>query len=143
LKAPSLKCQLNLSRPIFVLLALPTETSAQNLFHSHSLKLTRTTFSDPTSHPRLHPFDPLFLARADDRPCLTTTTRTRRATDTVYVFRRTAFCWEIVLYDSAHPWQVKAASGNACAEQNRCPLTNFMYFRWRGECAERRLARGW
>jgi hypothetical protein len=46
----------------------------------------------------------MFLARRNNRPCLSTTTRARCAADTVYVFSGATFRREIVLNDGAYPW---------------------------------------
>src|SRR6266404_3623503 len=104
-QTPPLKSQLNLRRAILVLPIFATETRLQNFFHSHGFeRVARATFRGSTGHSRLNPFDPWFLARRNNRPCLSATTRARCATDTVHVFSGAAFCWEIVLDDGAHPW---------------------------------------
>lgn len=137
LQAPPLERQLNLGCALLVLPALPAETRLQDLFCGCSLEVACATFRIPTGHSHLHPLDPLCLAGRDDCPCLTTTTRTRRAADAMYVFRCTTFRWEVVLYDSAYPWQVKSASRNARAKQNRCQPSRFGCFGDRGECLQR------
>src|SRR6267154_2580375 len=100
MQAPPFECQLNLRRAILVLPTIPTETCLQDFFHSHSFeRVACATFSGSTRHSRLDPFDPCFLARRNNRPCLPTTTRACCTIDTMYVFSSATFRWEIILDD--------------------------------------------
>jgi len=68
------------------------EAGLQNLFHSHGFKVARSAFGAFTGHACLYPFNPLRLARRDDRPCLTSTTCASRTAHPMNVFRSTTLC---------------------------------------------------